>query len=292
VPQLFADYALWCSSLAVASDPSPSVPSFAEHLELIAAHVSDTPFVGAKGEARDFVESILAAARHALVAAPAAPQTANLNATTTPHHLAYLSAALGGHRNAAWDVVQQAKRDGYSLARIYRELAIGTQRRLGELWARAEITVAQEHMASSVTQAVISRLYAEIPRGRPVGRVLMVGAIGERHSLPAQLAADLLELEGWDVAFVGTDVPTRSVIAAIETERPDVVGISATMPFSLPGAVALVRALQAKFAELRLVLGGTAFHRAHGLARELRLDVVAGDAFAAVGGSFTSPRSA
>jgi methanogenic corrinoid protein MtbC1 len=152
---------------------------------------------------------------------------------------------------------------------IYRDVLLWTQRRLGELWAAATISVAQEHMASAVTQSTIARLYAEIPGDRTAGRALIAGVEGELHVLPAQLASDLLELEGWDVAFVGTHVPQASVITAIEAEHPDVLGLSTTMGFNLPRTVALATAVRRRFATLPIVLGGRAMRGTAKLGEEL-----------------------
>ena len=176
-------------------------------------------------------------------------------------------------RGDAWDATREAMRLGVSLTGVYRDVVLWTQRRVGELWADAKITVAHEHMASAVTQSVIARLYAEIPGDRPSGRVLLAGVEGELHVLPAQLAADFLELDGWDVAFVGTHVPEASVLAAIESSRPDVLGLSTTMAFNVPKTVALVVAVRRKFSTLPIVLGGRACRGTVELAKELSVAV-------------------
>ncbi len=262
-PQLFADYATWCAQ-TLASRGIDHV-HLAEHLELLAMGLVLEP------EARDIVYRTIDAARLAL--ANGLSTEVHDSVAETPLCIAYLTAALGGRRDAAWDVTRQALRERYSVARIYRDVVIAAQLRLGELWAEAKITVAQTHMASSVTQWVITHLYAEIPGDRSKGSALIVGVEGELHSLPAQLAADLLELDGWDVAFVGTNAPLQRVLATIEAQKPDVVGFSATMPSSLPRTVTMARALQAKFTTLRVAVGGRAFFGASKLVSELGVEL-------------------
>ncbi|MEO7329011.1 MAG: cobalamin-dependent protein, partial [Minicystis sp.] len=202
----------------------------------------------------------------------------------TPLRLAYLGAALAGKRGAAWDATIEARRQGLSIEGVYRELLIWTQRRIGELWASAQITVAAEHMASSVTQSVMGRLYADIPGDRPAGHALIAGAEGELHALPAHLASDLLEIDGWNVAFVGTNVPEASLLAALTTEKPDVLGLSVTMAFNLPRTVALVQAVRSRFATLPVVIGGRAVLGAVSLGGELGVDVDSAGDFAAFQG--------
>jgi methanogenic corrinoid protein MtbC1 len=266
-PELFVEYVTWCADMLAAHDVSRA--HLSEHLELLEQHVHREP------DPERLVRRTINAARVALDAA-AAPAGAVDDAT--PARVAYLSAVLAGRRAEAWEATREARRQGASVEQVYREILLWGQRRLGELWAAAKITVAQEHMASAVTQSVVARMYSEITNERDAGRLLLAGVEGELHVLPAQLAADLLELEGWDVAFVGTHVPLASVLAAIESEHPDVLGLSTTMVSRLPGVVELVTAVRARFPGLPIVLGGRAARGAAALGEELGVAVdVAGD---------------
>jgi hypothetical protein len=49
-------------------------------------------------------------------------------------------------------------------------------------------------------------------------------------------------------------------------------GVSTSMPFNLPRVVSLVEAMHARFADVRVVLGGRALRGAPGLAIELGAD--------------------
>ena len=266
-PAIFAEYATWCADMLAVRKIDRA--HLLEHFDLLEEHLD----LGDAGRA--LVGETIAAARLALSRGSAF--VIERTDERTPLRLAYLSGALAGRRGEAWEATREAIRQGLSVADVYRDLVLWAQRHLGELWVGAAITVAQEHMASAVTQSVIARLYAEIPGDRPAGRALVAGVEGELHALPAQLASDLLELDGWDVAFVGTHVPLQSVLAAIEAEKPDVLGLSTTMGFNLPKLVALVAAVRAKFATLPIVVGGRAMRGALALSTELSLAVDGGD---------------
>ncbi|MDQ3368815.1 MAG: cobalamin-dependent protein [Myxococcota bacterium] len=189
-----------------------------------------------------------------------------------PLHGAYLAAALTGRRAEAWQLVVAARGSGMSVAALYQMLLVA-QRRLGELWVSTTISVAQEHMASAVTQSVIARLYSEISGPRARGSVLLAGVEGELHGLPAQFAADLLELDGWEVKFIGTNTPDRGILDAVARHSPAVLGISTTMTFNLPRMIALAKAARAQFPTLPIVLGGRAIRGAGSLADELGVEV-------------------
>jgi methanogenic corrinoid protein MtbC1 len=261
-PEIFADYIAWCAGMLGARDIDPA--HLAEYLDLLEEQLPTGGRQGLVAEAFALARALLAQERPAPDEVPHAAR---------PEQLAYLSAALAGRRLEAWEAIQLARRRGVELGGVYRDVLVWTQRRLGDLWAAGKITVAQEHMASAVTQSVLGRLFAEIPGGRAAGRAVLAGVEDELHVLPAHLAADLLELDGWNVAFVGTHVPQASVVSAIEAERPDVVGLSTTMAFNLPKTVALVLTVRERFPSLPIVLGGRALVGASALAKELGVQI-------------------
>ena len=85
------------------------------------------------------------------------------------------------------------------------------------------------------------------------------------------MVADGLEADGWDVLFLGTDVPSDAVVKAVVAHRPDILGISSTVLSSLPRAAEIVSMVQAGLeAEApRTLLGGAAQRAAPELWRQV-----------------------
>ncbi|MGM0557022.1 MAG: cobalamin B12-binding domain-containing protein [Myxococcota bacterium] len=270
-PVIFADYATWCGEMLAARKIERS--HLLEHLELLQEHLYRRDADG-PGDRHELLDTTFELAREAL-SVETIPD-ASREEEHTPLQLSYISNALAGDRKGAWGLIHQFIEDGVSVADIYVDVLLWAQRRLGALWATTDITVAHEHMASAVTQSVIARLYAHIPGQRSRGRVLIAGVEGEQHSLPAQFAADLLELNGWDVVFLGTNMPSHDVLDMIDSERPDVVGLSITMPIHLTRTVELARQIRERYTSLPVVIGGRAAPPASALADELDVSI-AGD---------------
>jgi methanogenic corrinoid protein MtbC1 len=108
--------------------------------------------------------------------------------------------------------------------------------------------------------------------------MVIAGVPGELHHLGANMAADLLEANGWDVRFLGANVPERSVLSAIERHRPDVVGLSMTMLPHLPGLRQLVGSIRQAFPNApRIAVGGRAFLASATLWQDVGADVFAAD---------------
>ena len=84
-------------------------------------------------------------------------------------------------------------------------------RRVGDDWAAGDVTIAVEHRASAICERLIAPLAARQPRGRPRGVAVTATPPGERHGLPALMAAGSLREDHWLVQHLGTDLPANEV---------------------------------------------------------------------------------
>ncbi len=157
------------------------------------------------------------------------------------------------------------------------------QRKVGTEWAANRIRVAQEHAATAINDRVIAAL-AHHPASKSVvhvGRVTVACVDGDWHALPARLLAEVLRLRGWQVDFLGAQVPTPHLIAHLHQHGPDAVALSCSIPTRLPTAHAAITACQA--AGVPVLAGGAAFGRDGRYAHLLGADAWAPDARAAAG---------
>jgi methanogenic corrinoid protein MtbC1 len=164
---------------------------------------------------------------------------------------------------------------------ILLEVIAPVQQKVGAEWAANRITVAQEHAATAINDRVIAAL-AQHPASRSVrraGRVTVACVDGEWHALPARLLAETLRLRGWQVDFLGAQVPTPHLIAHLHQTGPDVAALSCSIPTRLPTAHAAITACQA--AGVAVLAGGAAFGVDGRYARRLGADAWAPNARAA-----------
>ena len=96
---------------------------------------------------------------------------------------------------------------------------------IGVGWESGEITPAHEHLASEVLEQFLDRL---VDRVRAPGSPTLVVATlpGERHGLGARLACAAAALDGWNVVYLGTDLPVEDVVVAVVSLGADAVAIS------------------------------------------------------------------
>jgi methanogenic corrinoid protein MtbC1 len=194
---------------------------------------------------------------------------------------AFLRAILQGDRRAALGIARETLRI-LKPADLYVEVFQPALEDVGVRWQDCRITVAEEHMATATVQFVVAQLYSDAERpGATRGRAVVTGVHGEFHQVGATLVADALERDGWNVLFLGTNMPHEGILKVIAGEKPALVGISATMLYHLDAVTRLVEAIRADKSIApapRLIVGGGAFRSSPNLWREIGADGWARDA--------------
>jgi methanogenic corrinoid protein MtbC1 len=204
----------------------------------------------------------------------------------TAVHDRYLAALVDGRERAAFDVLAAALDGGIPVQTVYLEVVEAALREVGERWARAEMSIAQEHLATAVVQANLARLAPRLrPAGPPPGppkRIVVATAPGELHSVGARMLADTFDAAGWIVDYLPPPTPVAVLVDHVGSVGPAVVALSTTLPTHLPHTADAVGGLRTLAAPPLLALGGRAFRSDPDLPARLGADVAAPDAFTAV----------
>lgn len=148
------------------------------------------------------------------------------------------------------------------LAALYQGVITPAMHELGRLWNEGVITIADEHLATALTHRVLAALRPpeafeqtfEPRSGKP--RVVLAAVQGEQHALGLRMAADLLEDSGYQVAYLGADMPTDALLEAVRALSPDLLGLTATMPSSAQLLEEVVERVRGEHPQLPLLLGG------------------------------------
>lgn len=174
----------------------------------------------------------------------------------------YLQEILAARWKDAAGKIMDAFHSGYSIADIYMDVFQESLYTIGCLWESNKISVADEHMGTAITQFIMSKLYEHLKMSDVRrGRLVVTGVQGEMHQVGAHMVADVLEADGWDVLFLGANVPPEKVIRAVREHEADILGISATLFVNLPTVIHLVDAVRREVGPgaPRILLGGKAF---------------------------------
>lgn len=129
---------------------------------------------------------------------------------------------------------------------------------LGESWYAGNISVQQEHFASALVARRLNALFAVAPTPTRSGRLLAACPQGEDHDLALLMLAFILRWRGWEVIYLGANVPLDQLDATLRATAPNLV-LSAAQ--TLPAAAALLEL--AEFMNSRsipLAFGGGIFN--------------------------------
>jgi MerR family transcriptional regulator, light-induced transcriptional regulator len=100
---------------------------------------------------------------------------------------------------------------------------------IGNGWYEGSVTVQQEHFASALAMRRLDSLLAATPAPTRTGRIIVGCPPGDNHTFSPLLITYLLRRRGWDVVYLGADVPTNRLLATIEQTKPDLVVFSAQL---------------------------------------------------------------
>jgi methanogenic corrinoid protein MtbC1 len=192
----------------------------------------------------------------------------------------YLSAQLAGNRREALRLLMdEGFLRGIPVSTLHLEVLQPAQYEIGRLWQENIISVAQEHMATAISQLALSHLYRHLERDPPNGRTVMLACVeGELHELGARVASDFLEMAGFEVRFLGASVPTEHLARSVRESPPDLLALSVTMSYHVPALRKAVAAVREVAPLLPMAVGGLAFTWAPGLEAELGVPFFGKDA--------------
>jgi DNA-binding transcriptional MerR regulator len=100
--------------------------------------------------------------------------------------------------------------------------------RLGELWAEHQLSIASERFATmTLKQRLLTMLQSTAP-GASAPLVLCACPAGELHELGLLTFAYLMQQDGWQVCYLGTDLSLRDLYWSCERLQPTLVAVSLT----------------------------------------------------------------
>jgi methanogenic corrinoid protein MtbC1 len=271
------DYVRWTSNVLNARGIAPRY--LAENLQQIANATRDLLNEAEQAQVEAFIRAGIRILSQTETASPTALARAEPKLDLTCR--LFTQAILLGQRKAAVNLAIEAIEKGAAPLDVYIDVLQEAMFEVGRLWEKNKITVAEEHMATAITQYVIGQLYPHIERAATAkGRIVVTGVQGELHHIGPNIVADVLEARGWDVQFLGTNLPHADILRVIEKHHAEVVGISVTMLFNIPQLIRLIESLDRAFGpdRVRVIVGGGAFRNQPDLWKQVGAQGFAHDA--------------
>jgi len=177
----------------------------------------------------------------------------------------YLTRLLKGDRQACARMVQQLLDQGIDIKLLYADLFQKSLYEVGRMWELNRISVAREHLVTAITEGLLNLVYPRLfentqPDIQENKKVIISCAANEFHQVGGKMVADIFELNGWDSHFLGANTPVDQMLAHVQDEAPDLVGLSVSVYFNMPALKTGIEAIRANFNKLDILVGGQAFN--------------------------------
>ncbi len=140
---------------------------------------------------------------------------------------ALVSALLDFQASRADDVVAEALAL-YPLETVVLSLVQPTLVEIGEGWHRGEVSIAQEHFASAHLRQKVGSLFNQALHNGRAPTILCACARGELHEIGLLTVALFLRRRGYNVVYLGPNVPEDELLQTVGRLQPALVCVSAS----------------------------------------------------------------
>lgn len=174
---------------------------------------------------------------------------------------AFRDGLLQGNRMICMHLVQDLlEKQNIPVADLYENLFQASMYEIGALWEANKISVATEHMATAIIESLLPLIYPHLFRQDYKGLKAVISCTpNEYHQVGAKMVADFFEIHGWDACFLGANTPVPDMIKMIREKKPEVLGLSLSIYFSLNRLIYVLEEVRKHFPELLVLVGGQAF---------------------------------
>lgn len=146
-------------------------------------------------------------------------------------------------------------------------LAAPLLRRVGDEWHAGRLTPAQEHLVSTTVHDIVVEVMRSFANQNGASKLLVTTPAGERHVIGAALVGAAAAVDGWNVLYLGADLPAEEIAQAARAAAVRAVAVSVVYVEQRKSVLAELRTLRANLPPtVLLIVGGAG---ASGLRRDL-----------------------
>ena len=278
--QPMVDYLRWLASVLITRD----IP--VEHLALSLDWLADFYAGHMEKPDAEIVVSALHQTKTRFLLTDETPQAIDVPVLDPwPDCETFELALLAGDRYGAGALLDHRLEQGHSLIDVESRMIQPALYGIGLKWQNNQVSVAQEHLATAISQSVMTQglLKSEVPAANG-SRILLACVQGNIHSVGLQMVSDAFQLAGWDVQYLGANVPTDALIQQVVEYKPHLLGLSVSFAQQLRVVKDIILRLTQLLGTERppVIVGGLAINQFNRLAGQLGADGWSANAHSAV----------
>ncbi len=113
---------------------------------------------------------------------------------------------------------------------VLERMLIRLLQRIGELWAKGELTASMEHFASAALRDYLAQRVQSMQLSATAPRLVVGTPMGQLHEMGAVISAALARKAGWQVTYLGPSLPAEELIHACLRNQAQVLVLSIIYP--------------------------------------------------------------
>lgn len=138
---------------------------------------------------------------------------------------------LAGRRAPSLALIEHQLASGRSVVEVGQCLIQPALYCIGDKWRSGQVSVAQEHLATALALSVMAEAVSGIAGLPATGKKVLLACVeGNHHVVGLQMVGDAFGLAGWDVNYLGANVPIDALLTHVKLWSPDVIALSAALP--------------------------------------------------------------
>lgn len=185
-----------------------------------------------------------------------------LDETNELQHI-FLSLLLHGDTQGCLKLVEQSIQTPNDLKHFYLEVIWPVMYQIGQLWESNKISVAEEHVSTAIVGRVMASLYPRFAVFETTkGKAVVSAGPNEFHEVGARMVADFMEMDGWDVTYLGANTSAHGLLEILKRQKPLLVALSVATVFNLDSAQQTIRLIKEdqETCNVKIMVGGLAFN--------------------------------
>lgn len=176
--------------------------------------------------------------------------------------LAMEQAIRTGDEGQAAELAKHALAQDADPLEILQKVVVPTLKDIGDRFGRLEIFLPEMMLAAEAAKAVIAELEpALIARNESdasQGRVVIGTVAGDVHDIGKNMVATMLEVNGFEVIDLGTEVSVETFLSTARAREADLIAMSSLLTTSLPYVKDVLTMLQEtdEKSKFKVMVGG------------------------------------
>lgn len=171
---------------------------------------------------------------------------------------AFFKALVVGNRHECEEVMKEFRKSNSSIIELYEEIFKTSLYKIGEMWEYNKISVAVEHMATSITEGLMNELLPEIMSLDIKNKKVVISCVeNEEHQVGGKMVADIFEKNSWDTHYLGANTPMHELIRFCEITKPDLICLSLSVFSNVRFLIEEITAIR-EVSDVPIIIGGQA----------------------------------